>query len=122
VVMSLESWRIGKHELESLGRAKGTARFQAVQQLRAKHRMPRFIAVVDHDNVLPVDLDNVLSIESFVHLVKRREEVALEELAPGADELCVEGPEGRYCHELLVPFVREDRENRASNVVGDRPA
>jgi thiopeptide-type bacteriocin biosynthesis protein len=107
VVLSLERWRIGKDELEPLGRAKGVARYQAVQQLRAKHRMPRFITVVDRDNVLPVDLDNALAIESFVHLVKQRDEVVVEELAPGGDELCVEGPEGRFCHELVVPFVRE---------------
>src|SRR5690606_28834154 len=68
------------------------------------------------------DLDNVLSVESFVHLVKGRDEASLEELAPGADELCVEGPEGRFCHELLVPFVREDRRERASSDAGDRPA
>lgn len=108
IVLSLETWRIGKRELEPLGRVKGAARYQAVQELRAKHRMPRFVTVVDHDNVLPVDLDNVLAVESFVHLVKGRSEVLLEELAPGPDELCVEGPEGRFCHELVVPFIRAE--------------
>lgn len=77
IVLSLESWRIGKHELEPLGRVKGAARYQAVQRLRGKHRWPRFVAVVDHDNVLPVDLDNVIGVESFVHLVKARSEVLL---------------------------------------------
>ena len=67
--------------------------------------MPRYVAVVDHDNLLPVDFDNVLSVESFVHLVKGRSDVMLEEIAPGHDDLCVEGPEGRFCHELLVPML-----------------
>ncbi|HEY5951146.1 MAG TPA: thiopeptide-type bacteriocin biosynthesis protein, partial [Kofleriaceae bacterium] len=108
VVLSLESWRIDGSELEPIGRLKGAAKFRAVQQLRAKHELPRFVAVADSDNVLPVDLDNVLSIESFVHLVKGRKHLVLEELAPGADELCVGGPEGRFCHELVVPMLARE--------------
>jgi len=68
--------------------------------------LPRWVCVEDGDNVLPVDLDNVLSIDSFVHLVKRRSSVTLTELWPAPDELPVRGPDGRYACEIVVPFVR----------------
>lgn len=106
-VVSLETWRIQASQLEPLAVVKGTARFRAVKQLRAKYRLPRFVALVDGDNVLPVDLDNVLSIESFVQLAKDRRAIVLEELDP--DNLSVvEGPEGRFCHELVVPMLARD--------------
>jgi lantibiotic biosynthesis protein len=122
VVLSRETWHLAKPELAALGRGAGLAQFRAVQELRARRGLPRHVAVVDGDNVLPVDFENVLTVDSFVHLVKGRAVVTLQELAPGADELCVEGPEGKFCHELLVPFhVRVDRP-RISHVASPAPA
>jgi thiopeptide-type bacteriocin biosynthesis protein len=37
--------------------------------------------------------------------VKQRGSARLQEVYPGADELCAEGPEGRFVHELVVPFL-----------------
>jgi thiopeptide-type bacteriocin biosynthesis protein len=56
--------------------------------------------------VLPVDLDNVLSVDSFAQLVKQRPSVTLTELWPAPDDLAVRGPDGRYANEIVVPFVR----------------
>jgi hypothetical protein len=61
--------------------------------------------LADGDNELPVDLDNVLSVETFVELVKDREQASLVEL-PGPGQLYARGPEGRFVHELVIPFVR----------------
>ncbi|MBZ4422190.1 lantibiotic dehydratase [Myxococcus sp. RHSTA-1-4] len=106
-VLSLARWRLGRESLESLGSARGAERFTRVQTLRAERRLPRFVALEDGDHVLPVDLDNVLCVETFVHLVKERDTATLVELFPGPEALCVEGPEGRFVHEVIVPFVRE---------------
>jgi len=62
--------------------------------------------VADMDNALPVDLDSVLSVESFVHLVKERAEAMLVEPFAAPDELVSQGPDGKYTHEVVVPFVR----------------
>lgn len=110
VVLSLARWRISKEELSLLGKEKGAGRFQAVQRWRADRHLPRLIALADADNVLPVDLDNALSIESFVALIKDREEATLQEIFPGPDQLCAHGPEGRFVHELIVPFVRRPKD------------
>jgi thiopeptide-type bacteriocin biosynthesis protein len=106
LVLCRATWRLGRDELRALGRARGAARFRAVQQWRARRHLPRWVCVADGDNELPVDLDNGLSAETFVELVKGREEATLVELAPGPDELCARGPEGRFVHELVVPLTR----------------
>ncbi|MGH3994155.1 MAG: thiopeptide-type bacteriocin biosynthesis protein, partial [Pseudonocardiaceae bacterium] len=109
LVLSLARWRLGQKHLEELGKARGVALYRAVQSLRERLGLPRLVALADGDNVLPVDLDNVLSIESFVRLVKERPEAVLTELFAGSpEELCVHGPEGRFVHELIVPFVRKE--------------
>ena len=54
----------------------------------------------------------MLSIETFCDLVKRRSSFVLAENFPGADELAVHGPEGRFTHEVVLPLlrVRHDKE------------
>jgi thiopeptide-type bacteriocin biosynthesis protein len=106
LVLSRAAWRVHKDELERLGRGDALARFREVQAWRAARRLPRRVLLVDGDNTLPVDLANALAVESLVHLLKGREEARFEELFPGPDQLCARGPEGRFVHELVVPFVR----------------
>jgi thiopeptide-type bacteriocin biosynthesis protein len=105
LVLSPARWRLEKEELSELAKTTGAARFRAVQSLRGRLGLPRLIALADGDNRLPVDLDNALSVDSFVQLIKGREAATLSELFPGPDELCVSGPEGLFVHELIVPFL-----------------
>jgi thiopeptide-type bacteriocin biosynthesis protein len=107
LVLSPARWVVPESELKPLGQSQGAKRFAAVQAWRAKRRLPRWVLLAEADNLLPVDLSNVLSVESFVHLIKDRKMVRLTEFYPGPDALCARGPEGRFVHELVVPFERK---------------
>jgi thiopeptide-type bacteriocin biosynthesis protein len=117
LVLSRAVWRVGPDELKALGQARGAARFRAVQGWRAARRLPRWIALADADNELPIDLDNVLAADTLVELVKGQEGATLVELFPAPDQLWAHGPEGRFVQELVVPFVR----CRPPTVSGGRP-
>ncbi|MGB8475144.1 MAG: lantibiotic dehydratase [Candidatus Acidiferrum sp.] len=106
LVLSCAQWRLSKKELKQFGQQHGAALFRAIKRWRSDRRIPRWIALADADNTLPVDLDNIISIETFVHLVRSREEATLIEMYPAPNELGAHGPEGRFVHELIVPFVR----------------
>ncbi len=112
-ILSRAQWRLDKGELKQFDHVGGIALFQQVQRCRAARSLPRWIAVADGDNTLPVDLDNVLSVETFVYLVRNRDEVILTEIFPPPDQLGVSGPEGRFVHELVVPFVRRSGEKKS---------
>ena len=109
IILREASWTLRKAELEPVTGATGAARIQALRRLREAARLPRWVCVEDGDNVLPVDLDNALSVDSFAHLVKQRTGVTLGELWPAPDELVVRGPDGRYTSEIVVPFARVPR-------------
>lgn len=102
LVLALARWRLSARELADLRAPAGEALFVAAQALRARRGLPRRVALVEHDNLLPVDLDNALSVEAFAQLVGGRAEAELVELFPAPDELCVRGPEGGFVHELAV--------------------
>jgi thiopeptide-type bacteriocin biosynthesis protein len=106
IVLREASWTLRKAELEPVTGQAGAARIQALRRLRAAARLPRWVCLEDGDNVLPVDLDNALSVDSLAQLLKQRTGVTLTELWPAPDELVVRGPDGRYTSEIVVPFVR----------------
>ena len=106
LVLARARWNVPEAELRALGRARGADQFAAVQAWRAERRLPRYVALADHDNELVIDLDNVLSVEALTHHLRGRREAVLVEMFPDPGELCVTGPEGRFVHELVVPFVR----------------
>jgi thiopeptide-type bacteriocin biosynthesis protein len=106
VVLSAARWRLDKSQLAPLAKGSDDDRWRHVQALRRTLDLPRFVALEDGDNRLPIDLDHVLAVESFAHLVKERERAILTEAVSGLDELPVQGPEGRFVHELIVPFRR----------------
>ncbi|WP_309896486.1 lantibiotic dehydratase [Archangium sp.] len=106
-VFSLACWNMEASVLKAWGKARGAERFEAVQRFRREARLPRWVCLRDQDNQLPIDLDNVLCVETLVQAVKERPAAVLEELYPGPEELCVRGQEGGYVHELILPFVRK---------------
>jgi len=106
LVLCRAQWNLTEAELRALGQTRGADQFAAVQSWRAERRLPRYVALADLDNELVIDLDNVLSVEALVHHLRGRSQAVLVEMFPDPDALWVTGPEGRFVHELVVPFVQ----------------
>lgn len=132
VVLALARWSLEQADIAKIEQAmKGLKRvasaaavervqaevFRTVRALRHLHDWPRFIAVADGDNKLVVDLDNVLSVDSFAQLVKGRSLARIEEVWPAPEELVVRGLEGAYRHECLASFVRVKAQERPRSTV-----
>jgi thiopeptide-type bacteriocin biosynthesis protein len=112
LVLSRARWHVAPGEVKPSAEVNGARRFRAMQNWRASRRLPRWIALVDADNELPIDLDNVLAVDTFLELVKARENFTLVEFFPGPDQLWACGPEGRFVHEFVVPFIRDKERGR----------
>jgi lantibiotic biosynthesis protein len=117
LVLSRAAWWMTEKEIKDLAAKKGTERFRAVQEWRERRGLPRLAALADADNELLVDFDNVLSVETFLDVVEGRDRARLFEFFPGPGELVARGPEGRFVHEILVPFVRRPKEAAAARAL-----
>jgi thiopeptide-type bacteriocin biosynthesis protein len=106
LVLCRARWSVTEAELRALGQTRGADQFAAVQAWRGERRLPRYMALADSDNELVIDLDNVLSVAALAHQLRGRRQAVLVEMFPDPDALCVTGPEGRFVHELIVPFVQ----------------
>jgi hypothetical protein len=125
LVLTLARWRVPAAEIEELTAALAAtftatrdvggdeAGERAVREWRAERRLPRWVVFDDPDGEWVVDLDQPLAVDAWLvragevlrRLPETRRELLLTELFPDPDELCVRGPEGRFLHELIVPFV-----------------
>jgi thiopeptide-type bacteriocin biosynthesis protein len=105
-VLARATWNLSGTELEPVVNESGIGRYRAMQELRATRALPRWIVVADGDQTLPFDLDNVVALDTFAVLIKARPTVRIEELLPSPDTACVEGPDGRYRHELVALLTR----------------
>lgn len=91
--------------------------------MRTRVRMPRWVALTEDDRLLPVDLDNVISVDGLVHhLLRRPRDATFTELFHGPDDVWVRGDEGRYTHELVVPFLRVPHTRPAPSPASRRSA
>jgi len=100
-------WRLSREEIGLIDRdGSRYGSFIGVQEVRHKRGLPRWVTLGKGEDNLPIDLDNPLSVDAFVHLVRRGGDAILREMYPQPDELCCTGPEGRFYSELIVPFVR----------------
>jgi thiopeptide-type bacteriocin biosynthesis protein len=106
LVLSRARWNLGRGQLAGCDQPRESDRFAATQALRQELGLPRWVAIADADNLLPIDLDNAASVDVAAHLLKRRTNATLVELFCEQREIFARGPEGRFVHELIVPLVR----------------
>lgn len=106
-VLAPATWNVAAKELagfRSLGEAR---RHVAVREWREKRGVPRRVLLVgEDDHELVVDFGAVLSVDAFLHAASGRDAVVLSEILLGSESLCTRGPDGRYVHELVVPFIQ----------------
>jgi thiopeptide-type bacteriocin biosynthesis protein len=106
IVLAPARWRITADEITRLTDLRDAALMNVVAVWRRERRLPRLVTLADDGAALVVDLANVLSVESFVHLLRGRSRATVREVLPSADGLCARGRAGGYVHELVVPLVR----------------
>lgn len=121
LVLSLARWTLSKAEIKSLQQGDEAARAAAMAALRQARRLPRWVVLREADNRLPVDLENPLAVEMLVHELHEWPSAILEEHWPDEDRLLATGPEGRFRHEVIVPFSTR-REPRPAVVAGSGAA
>ncbi|HUS30747.1 MAG TPA: thiopeptide-type bacteriocin biosynthesis protein, partial [Kofleriaceae bacterium] len=72
--------------------------------VRERWQLPRWIVVRDGDRELPIDLDNAYLREALLGEAA----TVVREMFPAADELGLDGDDGRFVHELQATYVRRD--------------
>ncbi len=113
LILARARWRLEREHLDTWSAQSRSERLGAFERWRVASDLPRFVLQVDDDLELPVDTSNPLAVEALLMHGARKHELVLEEMIPAPGRLAVSGPEGRYVHEAVLPFVRAEARRAA---------
>ena len=108
VIVSLARWRINSSEFATLTAWPVDDEFMSrISKWRLSRNMPRIVTLADYDNVLPIDFDNVLSVEMLNRFIKNRhhDNVIFVELFPEPALSPLVDKDGKvFQHECVIPL------------------
>ena len=109
VVLALAQWRIDPSTLEAeLPPEPDRAFLDALPAWRVHWSVPRYVYLASGDNRLLLDLDDSEHAEQLREELRRLphgESLLVQEGTPGPADAWLEGPDGRYMLELVIPLV-----------------
>lgn len=114
-ILAPAQWNVPADELHALRRLvdKPAEIARKIRELRERRDIPRHVVLAQGDFHLPIDLESPLAVESLVlsslqkpnGIASPTDFVTLQESLI-SNESWARGIEGRYAHELVIPFVR----------------
>ena len=103
-ILARARWRFEAGDLAEVLAVPGAEGLRRFRTFREAHGLPRLVTLADRDREFLADLDNPLWTETLLRLVGGRA-FRLREFPAGAGGMPVRGAGGRFCHELVIPFL-----------------
>ena len=100
LVLARARWRLSAAEIKTVTGADPIAGWETITRSR---ELPGELLITDGDNRLYVDTTSPALTATAAKVLRGRSTAVIEEVLPSA---VATGPQGRYAHELIVPFVR----------------
>lgn len=109
LVLQRARWRLSAAELDIVSRA--DAAIAGWKHLIRQRGLPTEFFITDHDNRLFVDTASSALTAAAAKVLRGRSDAVVEEVL---DSRVAAGPDGRFAHELVVPFVRRGAPDAAA--------
>ncbi len=100
LVLARARWQLSAAELSAVTGGDAAAGWAA---LRRDRGLPGELLIADGDNRLYVDTASAALIAAAAKVLRGRSSAVVEEVLPSG---VAAGPQGRFAHELVVPFLR----------------
>lgn len=105
LIIAPERWRLSAADVAALRDIAGTGDRGRLQDWRAHFRLPSTFCYAEGDNVLTIDSDDLRQLRAFLEIIKKDRVVALSESLQTSATAWVNGPEGLFSNEFIVPFT-----------------
>ncbi|HET9252575.1 MAG TPA: lantibiotic dehydratase [Candidatus Eisenbacteria bacterium] len=106
VILSPARWNVSATDVRVGKKDSIPDQARKFQEWAGERRLPRWLGLREGDNVLPVDRENTFSVRAMMDAVDRRPSFELVELPWMGERGMVEGPEGTFANEIVIPLVR----------------
>jgi class I lanthipeptide synthase len=106
VILAPARWNVSASDVRAGKKDSISDQARKFQEWADERRLPRWLGLREGDNVLPVDRENTFSVRAMMDAVDRRPTFELMELPWIGEKGVVEGPEGTFANEIVIPLVR----------------
>ena len=115
-VLSPARWRLAAPEVRQVGRSYHRTNWDAVERLREKHGLPRFVCVGTGDQQLTCDLENAISVQALARAGAGTTGLVVSESLTASLGSGVSGAEGTFANECVVALTRRCAHERSSSL------
>ncbi len=108
-VLELASWSFKKEDFKSIIETKSENLIAVFSQFRTKWKLPKIFVLADFDNELLVNSENILSLQTWVDAIKRREKIELKEFFFEAQNSPLKNSKGQgFTNQFIASWINED--------------
>ncbi|MFL1896010.1 lantibiotic dehydratase family protein [Aquimarina sp. 2-A2] len=101
IILSLAQWTLKREEIENLLERDDIAAW------RKEKNIPQKVMLKDADNELLIDLDHLLSVKTFLSIIKQRNQIILIEYLFDEEKSSVKRDGKAFCNELFFSFIKQ---------------
>ena len=112
VIFSKAQWSMKSTEIKDLYRSKEP--MEEIEMWRNEHKIPQFVALVEGDNKLLINLKNESSIKMLIDAVKKKKHFILEEFLFDEKGIVNSGQKP-FCNQFVISFYNEAKLNAIKN-------
>lgn len=105
-ILSKARWILKEEDLKLPAKSSYFDFRDDLQIFQATNGLPNCLVLTQNDNQLPLDLRNETCIKIMWQELKRNKRLELEECIFNEHNLLVEGPEGKFTNEFIIPWTK----------------
>lgn len=105
-ILGLQKWNLKKETFDGLDKLPDSELIEKIQRIRQEYKICKEVTLGEGDNELYVDLDNVLSIRTFLSRAKKYAKFTLSEFILGSFQSPVTDGNYEYANEFIIPLYK----------------
>lgn len=109
VVLSKAMWKITYDEFKGLDKLDDIALLDSINNFRTTRNLPKFFVIPQSDNKLFVDLNNIISIKTFMSVLKKQNIIVINEFLFDDGSKIIYDNDGVFVGEFLISFFKENK-------------
>jgi len=104
LIISKAQWKITKEELISVLGNEMHVEIRKLNRWRKNRNIPKQVQVLEGDNKLCINFTNYDSLDILISAIENKSSIWVEEFLLTPDRSLVNGEQGKYSSEIIIPF------------------
>ncbi len=119
-ILSKARWILNLNDLSAIKDIDDNALTEIVINYFIKKNIPENVTITQGDNQLPINIRNANCLKILIQDLKKYKSLVLQECLFNENNLAVNGPEGGFTNEIIIPWHKEIKVKQSQHLNGSR--